>query len=446
LRAPGRSTRRLCGFSGLPLRSAPVASLARVARKSLSTRPTAALLAALALTLAAPAAAPASPESGLRKSLSRAMSHAGSYSGAYVRNAETGHRLFAVRRSTPRILASNTKLFTIGAALGRYGPDGTLVTRVLTGSPLDAATGIVDGNLYFVGGGDPVFGGGAYVRSAYGGRGATVEKLAKKLYDGGLRVVRGRVVGDESLYDSRRSGPAEGYAASGEVGGPLSALVFNHGLMSTGRFQTDPPSYAAGRLTDALQRLGVKVSKSARSGRAPSGAVELASIRSMAMSRIAQLTALPSDNFFAELLAKGLGDGTTAGGARSIVRFAHKRGAEVHLSDGSGLSRSNQAAPQDVVRFLDHERDTPEFDALYSALPIAGVNGTLFDRMRSGPAHHHCRAKTGTLSGVSALSGYCESRGGSTLIFSILMNGQGSDSYAHSIQDKMAQSMAKYKG
>jgi D-alanyl-D-alanine carboxypeptidase/D-alanyl-D-alanine-endopeptidase (penicillin-binding protein 4) len=66
--------------------------------------------------------------------------------------------------------------------------------------------------------------------------------------------------------------------------------------------------------------------------------------------------------------------------------------------------------------------------------------------MTSGPAHHHCHAKTGTLYGVSALSGYCDARGGSRLIFSILMNDQGSDSYAHSLQDRMAQSMANYKG
>ena len=165
------------------------------------------------------------------------------------------------------------------------------------------------------------------------------------------------------------------------------------------------------------------------------------------MSRLAQLTALPSDNYFAELLAKEVGDGTTAGGATAIRRFAKRRGASIKLADGSGLSRSNQAAPQDVVRFLDHTQGEPEFDALYKSLPIAGVNGTLSDRMRSGYAHHNCRAKTGTISGVSTLSGFCDSRGGSRLIFSILMNGIGYDyDGARSLQDRMAQAMAKYQG
>ena len=199
-------------------------------------------------------------------------------------------------------------------------------------------------------------------------------------------------------------------------------------------------------MTDALRKAGVKVKKSATSGQAPSDATELARVESLKMSKLAQLTATPSDNFFAEELAKGLGGGTTAGGARAVVRFARSRGARVRLADGSGLSRSDRAAPQQVVRYLVKERSQPEYRALYGALPIAGVNGTLFDRMRSGRAHKHCRAKTGTLNGVSALSGYCSSRGGHTLVFSILMNGVSDLYRAHSLQDRMAQSIAGYSG
>jgi D-alanyl-D-alanine carboxypeptidase/D-alanyl-D-alanine-endopeptidase (penicillin-binding protein 4) len=273
-----------------------------------------------------------------------------------------------------------------------------------------------------------------------------VEKLAKKLYQAGLRAVRGRVVGDESLYDSFRGGPADGYAASSDIGGPLSALAYNHGLTSSGGFQSDPPAYAAARLTDALRSRGVKIGHTAKAGRAPSAAAELARSASLPIRRLTQLTALPSDNYFAELLAKGIGGGTTAGGARAVVRFARKRGAQIRLSDGSGLSRSNQAPPQEIVRYLDNERPTPEFIAFFDSLPIAGVNGTLYNRMRSGPARGHCRAKTGTLHDVSALSGYCKSSGGHTLIFSILMNGQSDTGHAESLEDRMAQSMAKYKG
>jgi D-alanyl-D-alanine carboxypeptidase/D-alanyl-D-alanine-endopeptidase (penicillin-binding protein 4) len=421
-------------------------SLAPVLGRSPNTRRAAPLLAALTAALAAlPAAAAASPQSDLQKSLERSMRSAGS-SGAYVHDLDTGQRLFSWNPANRRVLASNTKLFTIGATLATQGIGGKLATTAMTGHALDGK-GVLDGNLYMVGGGDPAFGDRSYVRAKYGSDDdATVEQLAKRLYDAGLREVRGRVVGDESLYDSRRSGPAEGYRASADVGGPLGALVYDHGRDSSGHFQTNPPEYAAARLTDALRNRGVTVRKSARAGTAPSGALELARVESLRMSRLAELTGKPSDNFFAELFAKGIGGGTTAGGAKAIVRFAKQRGVTVRLSDGSGLSHSNQAAPQAVVRYLVKERTEPEANALFGALPIAGVDGTLAQRMTSGPAYRHCRAKTGTLRGVSALSGYCRTRGGHTLFFSILMNGQGSDSYAHSLQDRMAQAIAGYAG
>jgi serine-type D-Ala-D-Ala carboxypeptidase/endopeptidase (penicillin-binding protein 4) len=430
--------RRRCGFGGP---SGAVASLARVVRRSPSSRLAAALAALVAL--AAPAAAAASPESGLQKSLRRAMSDAGPEAGAFVRDGDNGHRLFAWSHTKLRILASNTKLFTLGAALSIHGPEGRLRTLAAAAHPLKAS-GVVSGNLYLVGGGDPAFGSGSFVRQEYGGGGgATAEKLAEKLRKAGLREVRGRVYGDESLFDSSRSGPGTNAT---EVGGVLSALAYNHGLTLSHHLQDDPAAYAAEKFTDALRGAGVKVGKSARRGRAPDGAAELAHGDSLPMARLGELTALPSDNYFAELLAKGLGGGTTAGGARAIVSFTKERGAKLRLVDGSGLSRSDRAAPQEVVQFLDHEQDAAEYGALFRALPIAGVNGTLADRMRSGYAHHNCRAKTGTLIDVSALSGYCKSRGGHTLIFSILMNGVGSISHAQSLQDTMAESMARYQG
>jgi D-alanyl-D-alanine carboxypeptidase/D-alanyl-D-alanine-endopeptidase (penicillin-binding protein 4) len=409
------------------------------------SRRTGALLAA-AVALAAPAAAAASPESGLRKSLARDMSAAGPEASAFVRDADKGGRLFAWSHTKFRILASNTKLFTATATLAMKGVDARIPTRAMADHAL-RSTGLIGGNLYLVGGGDPAFGSRAFVRANYGGGGATVEKLAQKLHDAGLREVVGSVVGDESLYDSRRSGPAEHYLASGEVGGPLSALAYDHGLMSDGHFQSDPPQYAAAALTDALLKAGVIVDHSARAGRAKAGAAQLAKVSSLPMRRLVQITLPPSDNYFAELFAKGLGGGTTAGGASAIAGFAkQERGVDVRLADGSGLSRDDQSTPQQIVHLLERERTEPEFGALYSALPIAGVSGTLADRMRSGDAHGNCRAKTGTLHDVSSLSGYCKSRSGHTLVFSILMNGVSSISHAHELQDKMAESMASYDG
>jgi D-alanyl-D-alanine carboxypeptidase/D-alanyl-D-alanine-endopeptidase (penicillin-binding protein 4) len=113
----------------------------------------------------------------------------------------------------------------------------------------------------------------------------------------------------------------------------------------------------------------------------------------------------------------------------------------VSLIDGSGLDHGDRAAPRDVVRLLMAERSRPEYGAFFASLPIAGVDGTIHDRMRSGPAKRSCRAKTGSLIGVSALSGYCTTRSGREVAFSFLMNGV-STSYARRIQDRMAQAIA----
>jgi D-alanyl-D-alanine carboxypeptidase/D-alanyl-D-alanine-endopeptidase (penicillin-binding protein 4) len=94
-----------------------------------------------------------------------------------------------------------------------------------------------------------------------------------------------------------------------------------------------------------------------------------------------------------------------------------------------------------VVRLLMAERSRPEYDAFFASLPIAGVDGTIHDRMRSGPAKRNCRAKTGSLIGVSTLSGYCTTRSGREVAFSFLMNGV-STWYARRLQDRMTQAIA----
>ncbi|HEX2162110.1 MAG TPA: D-alanyl-D-alanine carboxypeptidase, partial [Thermoleophilaceae bacterium] len=134
--------------------------------------------------------------------------------------------------------------------------------------------------------------------------------------------------------------------------------------------------------------------------------------------------------------------GTTAGGAKIAARFAKRLGGgPARLADGSGLSRLNRASPYRVVRLLLALRERDEFRAFSRSLSIAGRDGTLGSRMRSGPARGRCRGKTGTLTGVSAVSGYCRARSGDTYVFSILMNGV--DPYgARSIQDRMLHALA----
>ena len=381
----------------------------------------------------------------LQSSLTRQMRFAGSGSGAYVVNLTDGTREFAWRGGRQRILASNTKLFTTAAALARFGVEGTLGTEVLGTGALEEE-GVWRGDLYLRGGGDPTFGSRRFATRSYGG-GATVEELAALLADAGIERVTGRIRGDESRHDSLRGGPDSGYGVSIWVG-PLSALSYNRGLADEGghAFQLNPPSFAAARLDAALERRGVRVRLKPASGAAPGDAEVLASVDSPPMQSLVRMTNKPSDNFFAELLAKDLamqvrGRGTTATGARLAAGFARRLGAPARLVDGSGLARGNRASPYRVVRLLEAMAGRDEFDAFYASLPVAGVDGTLYDRMRSGPARRRCRAKTGTLSNVSALSGYCTSRSGDLYAFSFLMNGVYPTG-ARRLQDNMAQAIA----
>jgi serine-type D-Ala-D-Ala carboxypeptidase/endopeptidase (penicillin-binding protein 4) len=435
-----------------------------------TARLAAALIAAAALLLA-----PAVADASLRGRLAGRMRPAGSHSGAYVYNATQGKAVFRWRERRARVLASNTKLFTTAAALTRYGPEGTLGTDVL-GNGVLGEGGAYDGSLYLRGGGDPTFGSRRFVRANYGG-GATVEDLADRIEQAGITSVSGRIYGDETRFDSLRGGPDSGYGTSIWVG-PLSALSFNRGLANSrgSAFQTKPPLTAARRLQAALKRRGVKVAHGSRRGRTPLEATVIASVDSPPMERLIRLTNKPSDNFFAEMLLKGLPmapssggslrrsgtaypttptpdtpdatsaeepstTGTTKAGTRVATSYARSLGVTVHLADGSGLSRSDKAAPKQVARLLRALRRRSGFSSFYASLPIAGRDGTLAGRMRSGPAHGRCHAKTGTLSDVSALSGYCVNRSGRTLIFSVL-NNRTNIYNARAVQDRVAQALA----
>jgi serine-type D-Ala-D-Ala carboxypeptidase/endopeptidase (penicillin-binding protein 4) len=406
-------------------------------------------IAVLVIAMLAAAPAAASADAALVKALARQMRAAGAHSGAYVVNLSSGEPVFRWRQGSSRVLASNTKLFTTAAALARFGSAGTLGTEVRGMGELDAE-GVYRGDLYLRGGGDPSFGSKRYATRYYGSAAASVESLAALLEKAGIERVRGRVYGDESAFDSLRGGPESGFGVSSWVG-PLSALSFNRGFADErGRsWQLNPPAFAAGRLDATLEARGIPVRLAPRAGVTPAEAKVLASVDSPPMERLVRITNKPSDNFFAEMLLKDLalqahGLGTTSAGARLAAGYARRVGSGARLFDGSGLSRGNRASPRQVVRLLGevYERDQEQYgDAFVDSLPIAGQDGTLADRMRRGAARWRCRGKTGTLSNVSALSGFCEARSGEVYAYSILMNFVYPPG-ARRLQDAMLQALA----
>ena len=167
------------------------------------------------------------------------------------------------------------------------------------------------------------------------------------------------------------------------------------------------------------------------------------------MSQIVDATDVYSNNFFAEMLVKLLGAhfggaGTTAAGTAVVERFARAHGSGIHAVDGSGLTRGNRASPVQVVRLLQAMRRSRVGEELISDLALPATSGTVAERMHGTAAYGRCRTKTGTLTGVSALSGYCFNRSGRTMIFSILMNGVRDLTLAHYEQDKIAGAVASY--
>ena len=419
--------RNLTPTGGLPTLDCPMARTLRLI---------AVLLAAATLLL--PAAARAAGPRATRSALGAQMRSAGAGSGALAVDLDSGRQIFASRPDVPRMPASVNKLFTTSTALTLYGPTGHLTTSALGDVGVDPG-GVLNGNLYLHGGGDPSFGS------------LQLSELVDQLVlDKGLRFITGRVIGDETAFDARRGPPSEGFRTTFEVGGPLSALTFNRGRTGKRRpyFQASPARFAARELDRRLRSHGVITGGAARAGRAPKGAVPLVEYSSPTLAELARVTNRPSDNFNAETLIKAVGSefgtgGTTRAGAVVVKRTMQSFGLSPKIVDGSGLSRSDRTTPRQVVTLLDRMSTDAAGPAFATSLAVAGRNGTLYDRMRRTAARDRCQGKTGTLHDVSALAGYCQTTAGARVAFAILMNGVNPYG-ARRLQDRMVAALARY--
>jgi D-alanyl-D-alanine carboxypeptidase/D-alanyl-D-alanine-endopeptidase (penicillin-binding protein 4) len=238
---------------------------------------------------------------------------------------------------------------------------------------------------------------------------------------------------------------------TGEPGSELRVLVERvHGtnaIILTGNLPADattvrrlisvwePTAYAADIFRAALERRGIRVDNPTAFGTAPLSAREVAALESMPLSQLAIPFLKLSNNGIAEILVKTLGrhvygEGSWQIGMQVVAEYLARVGldpATLRLRDGSGLSRLNLVSARDMTALLVAARREAWFQQFYDALPIAGVadrltGGSLRFRMVGTPAERNVRAKTGTLTGVSTLSGYATGQGGALLAFSILIN------------------------
>jgi D-alanyl-D-alanine carboxypeptidase/D-alanyl-D-alanine-endopeptidase (penicillin-binding protein 4) len=373
----------------------------------------------------------------------------GGASGLLVVDSETGRAVCQKAASTQRPLASNMKLFTTSAALALLGPDSRIPTRVLGRGALDSE-GVLHGDLYLQGGGDPALGVPAFYNRFHSGLGTNLLALVPQIKAAGIQAVSGRLYADDTIFDRLRGVADSGYGTSPYIG-PLSGLAFNsgYGTPQAHGFAADPAKLAGARLALAMRKAGIAIRPRVALGTVPSSGRPVAVVRSPSIDSIVNLTDVYSDNFFAETLLKLLGAklggaGTTAAGAGVVTQFAQEQGSGVHAVDGSGLTRSGRASPLQVVQLLQSMRNTEAGDDFIQDLAIAGEEGTVASRMHGSAAEGRCRTKTGTLTGVSNLSGYCFNRSGKVMLFSILMGSVGDLGLAHLQQDRIAAAVASY--
>lgn len=348
-------------------------------------------------------------------------------------SVRTGDLAYGHRADDPQTPASLQKLLTATAALVELGPDATYETQVLG---FAGTSGVVPGDVFLRGGGDPILATAAYVARERNQPQifSDIARLADAVVAAGITSIEGAVVGDDSRYDGVRYNPLwpSRFLAQGQIG-PLSALSVNDGFAyfpdQTGSFGAapDPPQYAAQVLTDLLRERGVVVGADARSGVAPADTPVLATHSSPPMSQIVTEMVQESDNNTAELVLKEVGlavagAGSSDAGGAAVSAVLGEDGIDVEdavVADGSGLAAEDRVTCTLVMDVLDHDPTEGDLD---SALAVAGESGTLAGRWLDTELVGRIRGKTGTLNQVAGLAGRAETADGDEAQFALLVN------------------------
>jgi D-alanyl-D-alanine carboxypeptidase/D-alanyl-D-alanine-endopeptidase (penicillin-binding protein 4) len=329
-------------------------------------------------------------------------------SGAVVVDLATGEPVYARNGDLPLAPASNEKLPVTVTALLELGAGFRYTTQVLgRGSLVD---GVWRGDIVLRGSGDPTL------------HRWDLAALAKRVRAAGIRRLDGRVLADDSLFDAERG-------AHGWKGGFLYAECPPLAALTVERSETPEPALAAAKaFVRALDRAGVRADGTTGTTVARAGTTLLAEVSSEPLWRIIRRMNHESDNFLAEMLLKeigvhAIGRGTTAAGAAVVRRDVASLGISVSglkLLDGSGLAYGDRLTASALVSLLASVWNTPNLRRpVVASLAVAGVSGTLDDRLLEPPARGTVVGKTGTTRIASSLSGFI----GERYAFAILMNG-----------------------
>ncbi len=365
------------------------------------------------------AAATALGANGLEPRLTKALTGTSLSLGktaALAIDMSNGETIYAHNSDVPLAPASNEKIPVSFAALTRLGTGYRFHTEVYgVGRRAGSAW---DGDLVLKGFGDPTL------------ASADIDRLAATIRGRGIRSVTGRILGDETFYDSRRAVAGWKSTFLLRETPPLSALIVDR---AQGWPALSPPLLAARALRDALGRRGVVVAGRPGLGVAPAAATTLASDTSDPLAGVVKHMNQESDNFYAEMLLKQLPAaagqaGTSAGGGKIVIATMRAAGipvAGVRIVDGSGLSSLDRLTAAALVGVLRAGATDPSIArAFVDSLAVSGNSGTLGDRL---PALRGVvKGKTGTTNLACTLSGLI----GAKIVFAVLQNGNPVPSWA----------------
>ena len=382
---------------------------------------------------------PPPPAATLERDLTALVVHSPARSCVLVR--QEGEELFAKDADEPLIPASLQKLATAQAALSALGPEHVYRTTALAAAPPDG--GVVPGDLYLVGGGDPLLATPEYASllAQEGAVATQLDDLAGDLVRDGITRISGAVIAVESRYDEAGAVASwpEGWAADG-VTGTLNAVALNQGYRTpegiegtTGLLpEPEPALRTAALFDDMLEARAVRIPQ--RPGVASRDLdlgdyVVLGTVESAPLPEYLRFALAESDNTTAELLLKEVGlawsgTGSTLDGALAVLEMlAAEAGSPILVfppADGSGLSPANELSCRQAVDILEIGGAG---GPLASYLPVAGESGTLRYRFVDSTAAGRVRAKSGSLPGVASLAGFATGSDGRPLSFAVILNG-----------------------
>ncbi|MET3538615.1 D-alanyl-D-alanine carboxypeptidase/D-alanyl-D-alanine endopeptidase [Chryseobacterium limigenitum] len=387
--------------------------------------------------------------------------------GFVVYDPKTKKIISSYNENTPLVPASTTKLLTTETALNLLGENYRWMTQLEYSGNIDE-NGVLNGNLYVVGSGDPSL--GTNKAGAYSYR-DIISDFISGMSREGIKKVNGDIIIQTALFKgnisrlpenvvwlennnyylpvgtTREINPAneklivkKGNSFSGEkkyfyVSPYNSQMVFADKYEGDGILTTklpDAPAYLANTLRATMVKSGIGITGKVTpkmTDANPESRKLVSAYKSPTLGDIIYYTNQHSDNSLAEALLKTVGfqskgDQTSESGRVVVTNHLKAEGFDMmglNYIDGSGLSRSNNVTPISQVKYLTSLMDEKYYKTYLTSLPIGGQSGTL-KRMFVGTGNGQIFAKTGTLNKVKALAGYMKTNSGKTLVFSLLVN------------------------